>query len=106
MSLEAGYAGNQMGFIIPPVNTQALGSGISATYHASGNVAVIHPDFFASNRIDQLNVVAHEYLHSLPENRALVSAATAQQATSRMKLDHGKRRLFALVLHLRIDLLQ
>jgi hypothetical protein len=81
MSLEAGYAGNQMGFIILLVNTQALGSGISATYHVSGNVADIHPDFFASNRIDQVNVVAHEYLHSLPENRALVSAATAQQAT-------------------------
>jgi hypothetical protein len=46
MSLEAGYAGNQMGFIILLVNTQALGSGISATYHVGGNVADIPPDFF------------------------------------------------------------
>ncbi|WP_146039390.1 MULTISPECIES: hypothetical protein [unclassified Variovorax] len=70
-----------MDFVVPLVNTQALGSGIAATYHADKNAAIIHPDFFASNRIDQANVVAHEYLHSLPENRALVSTATAEEAT-------------------------
>jgi len=68
-----------MNFSVPLVNTQTLGNGISATYHSNTNTAVMAPDFFATTSAHQANIVAHEYLHSTGENRALVAAATAEQ---------------------------
>lgn len=50
-----------------------------AAYLADTNTAVIYQQFFQLHFVMQASVLFHEYLHSLPENLAMVRNATDEE---------------------------
>jgi hypothetical protein len=84
---SASFSG--MKITVSPLRAEQDGfsSTTYARYFADTNTAMVYQQFFALHFVVQASTLFHEYLHSLPNNLAMVRNATEEQG----KLPHAQR---------------